>query len=67
MEIPLGDRITPDETCEKCDRKLIVLEEPGDDEDTIYLGCPNKEDEMDGHIEHRGHPRKTLQSWGWEI
>ncbi|MFA5137573.1 MAG: hypothetical protein WC489_09370 [Patescibacteria group bacterium] len=63
-DVPIGDRILPDEICGKCGAFLDVLEEAGDEQDTIYIGCPAG-DEEDGHTHYAGQPRQVLEAWGW--
>ncbi len=63
---PIGDRVSPGDTCEKCGALLEILESAGDEWDTRYVGCPNG-DEEDGHTHYRGLPAATLAVWGWKI
>jgi hypothetical protein len=65
-DVPMGDRILPKETCEKCGAPLEVTYEAGDEEDTVFIGCPNG-GEDEGHTEYRGQPRDTLKAWGWNL
>lgn len=65
-DVPYGDRILPGETCEKCGEYLVMIEEAGDIEDTVYIGCPAGEEE-DGHTHHSGQPRQVLEAWGWKF
>lgn len=66
-DVPMGDRILPDNRCEKCGSLLEAIQDAGDEEDTVFIGCPNKEDEKDGHTEYNGQPRATLKEWGWKL
>ena len=66
-DIPYGDRILPTEKCEKCGSPLVIIEEAGDEEDTVYIGCPDSGGVGGGHTEHNGQPRKHLLAWGWMI
>ncbi len=66
-DVPMGDRILPNEKCEKCGASLEVIQEAGDEEETLYIGCPNKEDEKDEHTEYNGQPKATLIAWGWKL
>ena len=66
-DVSLGDRVLPNEKCAKCGSSLEVIQEAGDEEETLYIGCPNKEDEKDGHTEYNGQPKVTLTTWGWRF
>ena len=64
LDVPMGDRILPNENCELCGHALEILIEAGDDQDTVYIGCPNGDEDV-GHTQHSGQPRTTLVAWGW--
>ncbi len=66
-DVPMGNRIFPDTKCSLCDVPLEMTYEAEDEEDTIFIGCPNKEDEKDEHTEYYGQPRATLKAWGWNF
>ncbi len=67
MEIPTGERIYPDEKCRKCGMPLEIISEAGDEEETQFIGCPNKVAEKDDHTEYNGQPKATLKEWGWKF
>lgn len=46
METPIGDKILPGELCEKCGKQIEVCDEAGDEEDTVYIRCPESEGKM---------------------
>jgi len=64
-DVPMGDRVLPNEKCSLCGATLEVIQEAGDEEETLYIGCPNTEHEKNGHTEYNGQPKATLQAWGW--
>lgn len=66
-DVPMGDRILPNEKCEKCGESLEIMREAGDEEETLYVGCPNKVLERDGHTEYNGQPKAFLIVWGWKL
>ena len=66
-DVPMSERILPTDVCNFCGAPLEVMQEAGDEEDTVYISCPVKEDEKDEHTEHNGVPRATLHAWGWKI
>lgn len=66
-DIPTSERIYPDEGCAFCGASLEAIQDAGDEEDTVFIGCPNKEDENDQHIEYNGQPKATLIAWGWKL
>jgi hypothetical protein len=65
-DVPIGDRILPGDVCEKCGARLDILEEAGDEYNTLYIGCPDGSEE-DGHTHHNGLPAATLEAWGWRL
>jgi len=65
-DIPLGDRVLPEDRCEKCGKVLVVLDCAEDEENTVYVGCPDCWDE-DGHTERGGIPASVLKVWGWDV
>lgn len=66
-DVPYGDRILPTEKCPDCGAEVCITNEADDEEETMYIQCPNKQDEKDGHIEYNGQPKATLIAWGWQI
>jgi len=67
MEIPNSEKIYPGEKCTLCGVALEVIGEAGDEEETIYIGCPDKIEEKDGHTEYNGQPKALLEAWGWKF
>ena len=65
-DVPLAERILPDEKCDFCGAPLVVIDTTGCEEDLVYIGCPNGEGE-DEHTEYGGQPRTWLQYWGWDL
>lgn len=59
----IGDRILPGDTCEQCGARLDILDDAGDEQNTLYIGCPDGS-EADGHTHHNGQPAATLESMG---
>lgn len=66
LEVPEGNKIYPDELCSKCGNRLEVVYAAGDENDTVFIGCPFGMGD-DDHTEYNGIPRKLLRELGWDI
>ena len=65
-EVPESEKVYPTNTCPKCGGKIIEIENSGSsDDELVYLGCENGEEENDGHAEYIGIRRGLLKEWGW--
>ena len=61
-DVPEGDRIYPDATCDFCGAKIEILDIDGTD---VMLSCPNSEGD-DEHTECRIDMLR-LAKWGWKF
>lgn len=66
-EVPEGNKVYPEELCDRCGNNLEVIYEAGDENDTVFIGCPFSMDDDDQHTRYGGIPRKLLREWGWDI